>query len=268
MSIKKRFVPSLVLFLGLITVLTFRPAPAAGFVDGLKDKAGEYKDTYEDAKDIVDVGKDVWDEANGLFDKFNDAIDPKMNSYYLEMKKREIQRALDDYNEAKKLYENTGWYRPFAIRSRKKKMDEARDKYFDQVDALSKAKVNFAYDVWKNTGKFTFWREDDRKKAYRKALSEHCNFLLDCADEKVKRTRREYHDEWCIFFWAKFSKWRAYEDAREDYEDARDEVTYLQGREGLLADDDWAAEKATRHLQQAQPAGEVKSIGIDRPGDM
>ena len=37
-------------------------------------------------------------------------------------------------------------------------MDEARDKYLDQVDALSKAKVNFAYDVWKNTGKVCyFW---------------------------------------------------------------------------------------------------------------
>ncbi|MDP7422323.1 MAG: hypothetical protein QGH40_10600 [bacterium] len=261
---KTNNVTALVLLSVMVFTLTGIPAAAGG----LGDTIDKYKDMGDEYKDIYDSGKDIWDQIDDLSSKLGEASDPKMNPAYLAMKQREIRQALEDYQDAEKRYEETSRFRLFARSSRKKAMDQAREEYLEKVKEFSRTKVNFTYEAYKSADGFMGWRKSARKDTYRDTLKEHCDFLLNRADEKVKRTRREYRDEWWIFFWSKLKKRGTYERAKADYQDARDEVDYLWSREDLITEDGWFRTRDSIFQTDVGPAEEGDKIERENSHDM
>ncbi|MDP7423416.1 MAG: hypothetical protein QGH40_16210, partial [bacterium] len=138
--------------------------------------------------------------------------------YYVQLKLREVNMALEHYRLAKKRYEDTHWVRVFARRSRKKDMERSLDEYMSRVLKLSQAKYEFAYDVYKNTSGFMSWRLPARKQKYIDSLREYSELQIDWAAYKVKKARQEYEDTPVIFFLSRMARKKALERAKDEYE--------------------------------------------------
>ena len=234
-----------------------------GAKDQIKDTTGKIGDVVKDVGDIIDSGRTIVDEIN----KIGDVVDPKMNPNYVALKTREIGRALEEYQEAKRRYEDTGWYRPFARSSRKKEMERAKQEYLDKVEAFSQAKVDFDYDVYQNTSGYMIWRKPARKNKWQNSLRNHSEFLLNCADHKLRKAQQEYDDASWIFFWNKLGKKKKLEQAKADYDSTLEYVERLWADAGLLA----GSGLKTREVMppsEVQPGEDVQKLGVDTEGDM
>ncbi len=228
--------------------------------DTFKDTTGKIGDSLKDFGDVIDTGKTIVDEI----DKIGDIADPKMNPQYIALKKREIQRAYDDYKDAKERYEDALWL--IGNRSGKKKeMERARNEYLDKVEALSKSKVDFDHDVYKNTEGFMIWRKPARKKKWQGSLNQHCGFILNRADDNYKRARKEYEDEWWLFPWAKLSKKKAMERAKGERDDTFDRVEDMWADAELIST---PGLKTRVIIPEGQPAEDGSSIEVDPGADM
>ena len=252
---------SLVLALVLVMSLSFAGPSVADTMEDIRDTTSKIGDVLKDVGDIFDAGRTIYDEVN----KIGSVADPKMNPNYVMLKRREIQRALENYQEAKRRYNDTGWYRPFARKSRKKEMKRALEENLDKVESFSQAQVNFKYDVYRNSDGVMIWRKPARKESWQNSLRSHSEFLLNRSDSEVKRTKKEYDDAWWIFFWNKAAKKKAYEQAKDNYDMTREEVERMWMEAGLMSDSGWFSSTTTL---PAESEGGAERIGRDGRGDM
>ncbi len=226
--------------------------------DKSKGFGDKIADTARDLDEILESGKEIIDQINEI----GDIVDPKMNPYYLQLKLREINMALEHYRLAKKRYEETGWYRPFARRSRKKEMEKSLDEYMSRVLKLAQAKYEFAYDVYKNTSGFMSWRLPARQEKYQKALREYSQLQLDWASYKLRKAKQEYEDTPVIFFLSRMARKKAYEEARDEYEQTLAFVETLWMDAGLIQ------LPFNLPAQEVVPGGEIEKIDVNKVGDM
>ncbi len=162
---------------------------------------------------IIAIGSNILEEDVYI----DDLLDPQMNPHYVALKKREIALAFDEYQEALRLYEDTPWYRFFARNSRLKSTEQALEDYLERIEDFSQAKIQFNYDVYRNTDGFMSWRKPFRKQKWLDSVRDHGNFALACADFKLAYARQEYREESWWFFWAKLGKEKAYRQAQEEF---------------------------------------------------
>jgi hypothetical protein len=252
-KMKKSFALTLV----LVLALTFTgPVLAQDSMNKVKNTVDKVSDVLKNIGDIFDAGKTVVDEVN----KVGSITDPRMNPQYVALKRREIQRALRDYQDAKDRYEDTASIRLFARSNRKKEMNRAREEYLDKVETFAKAQADFQYDVYINTDSYMTWRKPARKKNYHNALRDYTEFMMSRADTNVKRTRKEYDDEWWIFFISKIKKKNAYEKAKKDRDEMFDRVEDIWRDAGLFSDSGWF------NLSESIPESQPGAAGGDVDG--
>lgn len=202
----------------LVTILLVTATPVMGgdlgeFASKAEKIAGEAGKLIGAFEQIIQAFSKISGETN----KVGRVFDPKMDPNYVKLRQGEIERQRQRYLEAKKEYENSGWYEFIDKPARKKRMEEEERKWRDEQARWEQEKYKFKKKVADETSNVSIFRKPDRNQQKMEQFDRYMLTVMENEKKKLDKARKAYEDCWGIRFLKKARLKKEYEAQKKRY---------------------------------------------------